>query len=236
MRRLAFMTAPHWLVLYAGLLVAWVFVWSMSTDVSWGTLIRDICVTPVATAGWFGAFAMWVVMAAAMILPTALPSLATYDQLARLQFTGGGGLLVLGYGIVWVVFAAMAATAQMVSSQLGVDQAPWFAAALLAAAGAYQFSPLKAACLTRCRQPMTFFMQYWNIGPLKMGMLMGETCLGCCWALMALGLIGGMMSLGFMALATVLMVAEKLTRGPGLTRAIGIACFGASGFLLGGMI
>ncbi|MEM7711876.1 MAG: DUF2182 domain-containing protein [Pseudomonadota bacterium] len=230
------MTAPHWLALYAGLIAAWILIWSMSTDVSLGTLIRDICITPVTSAGWVGAFAMWMVMAAAMILPTALPAFATYDELSRVSDSGGAVLLVLGYGIVWIFFAAMAATAQLVSSQMEVSTEPWFAALLLTAAGAYQFSSLKQACLSQCRRPITFFMGYWDLGPLKMGLLLGEICLGCCWALMALGLIGGIMSLGFMALATLLMVAEKLSSGRLLTQIIGVACFMGAGFLAGGMI
>jgi predicted metal-binding membrane protein len=225
------MTAPHWLGLYAGLGGAWVIVWLGSTDAAWSALIRELCTSPVAVAGWWGAFAMWVVMAAAMMLPTALPAFATHDEIADAQSTGGGAALVAGYGAVWLGFAALAASAQVA---LPMGPAPWIAAALLGGAGAYQFSPLKDACLSRCRRPLTFFMAHWDEGPWRMGLRLGATCLGCCWALMALGLIGGAMSLGFMALATVLMTAEKLSRGTWLSRGIGLACLVGAGFVLAG--
>jgi predicted metal-binding membrane protein len=234
MRRLSRMTAPHWLALYAVLAVAWTLVWLGSTDAAWASLIRDLCATPVAAAGWPGAFAMWVVMAAAMMLPTALPAFATHDEIADAHGTGGGAALVAGYGTVWLGFAATAATLQLAVT--GLSASPWFAAALLLAAGAYQFSGLKSACLSRCRAPMTFLMAHWDAGPWRMGLRLGATCLGCCWALMALGLIGGAMSLGFMALATILMIAEKLARGPHLTHAMGLACLAGAGYLVGGQI
>jgi predicted metal-binding membrane protein len=77
-------------------------------------------------------------------------------------------------------------------------------------------------------------MQHWDEGPLRMGLRLGAVCLGCCWALMALGLIGGAMSLGFMALATVSMTAEKLTTGRAVPVAIALACLAGAGFLMGG--
>ncbi|MEM8851476.1 MAG: DUF2182 domain-containing protein [Pseudomonadota bacterium] len=230
------MTAPHWLALYAGLVAAWIFVWLGSTEVAWATLIRDLCATPVVAAGWGGAFAMWVVMAAAMMLPTALPAFATYDEIAAAHGASGGAALVAGYGAIWFGFAALAATAQVFSARLSLGDGVWFAAALLGLAGAYQFSAWKVACLSRCRQPLTFFMGHWAEGAWRMGLRLGATCLGCCWALMALGLIGGAMSLGFMALATCLMVSEKLAHGSWLTHGIGVACFCGAGYLIGGTI
>jgi predicted metal-binding membrane protein len=226
------MSAPHWLLLYAGLAGAWAVVWLGSTDVGWATLIRDLCATPVAAAGWWGAFAMWVVMAAAMMLPTALPAFATHDEIADAHGTGGGARLVAGYGAVWLGFAGITATVQLA---MPAGPAPGLAALLLFGAGLYQFSALKDACLTRCRRPLTFFMAHWAEGPWRMGLRLGATCLGCCWALMALGLIGGAMSLGFMALATAAMTAEKLARGSRLTHAIGIGCFAGAGYVAGGL-
>ena len=79
--------------------------------------------------------------------------------------------------------------------------------ALLIGAGVYQFSPLKDACLSRCRAPLTFFMQHWDEGPFRNGLRLGADCLGCCWALMLLGFVGGTMNLAFMGLAMVLMLS-----------------------------
>lgn len=234
MRHLSRMTAPHWLALYGALLLAWASVWAASTPSQWGSLIRDLCLTPAAQAGFGGLLAMWLIMSAAMMLPTALPAFATHDEIADAHGTGGGAGLVGGYAIVWVGFAIIAALVQLTSARIGALDAPWLPPALLILAGAYQFSALKEACLSKCRQPLTFFMQHWAEGPMRMGLRLGAVCLGCCWALMALGLIGGTMSLGFMALATLLMTLEKLTSGDFLPRAIGLACFAGAGFLIGG--
>jgi predicted metal-binding membrane protein len=234
MRHLSRMTAPHWLTLYAALLAAWAAVWIMERPGPFAQALRDLCLTPASEATLPGLVAMWLIMSAAMMLPTALPAFATFDQIADAQGVRGGGRLLAGYGAVWIGFACLAAVAQLVFGRLGVAQAGWLAPALLVSAAAYQVTPLKEACLTRCRQPLTFFMQHWDEGPARMGLRLGATCLGCCWALMALGLIGGAMSLGFMALATVLMTAEKLTTGRAVPVVIAIACLAGAGFLLEG--
>ncbi|PWJ20514.1 DUF2182 domain-containing protein [Jannaschia seohaensis] len=234
MRHLSRMTAPHWLALYAGLLAAWALVWSMSAPGTFASALRDLCLTPAGEATAFGLLAMWLIMSAAMMLPTALPAFATHDEIATAQGLRGGGALVGGYITVWVGFSAMAALVQMAVGDR-VD-APWLAPLLLILAAAYQISPLKEACLSKCRQPLTFFMQHWDAGPWRMGLRLGAVCLGCCWALMALGLIGGAMSLGFMALATVLMTLEKLTTGRAVPVAIALGCLGGAGFLIGGWI
>ncbi|WP_371153806.1 DUF2182 domain-containing protein [Jannaschia sp. 2305UL9-9] len=230
------MTAPHWLALYAGLLLAWIGVWAMSSPGEFATILRDLCMTPAAQAGLPGLLAMWLIMSSAMMLPTAIPAFATHDQIADAQGVGGGAWLVGGYAVVWVGFSGIAALTQMAAARVGIADAVWLAPALLIAAGAYQFSALKEACLSKCRQPLTYFMQHWEEGPWRMGLRLGATCLGCCWALMALGLIGGTMSLGFMALATVLMTLEKLTRGGFVPSAIGLGCLAGAGFLIGGYL
>lgn len=99
-------------------------------------------------------------------------------------------------------------------------------------AGAYQFTALKAACLSKCRAPVTFYMQHWSDGPLKLGLRLGATCLGCCWALMLLAFVGGIMSLAFMGLATLIMTLEKLPDiGRWLSRPLGVALLGASAWV-----
>ena len=239
MKHLSQMAAPHWLALYAVLIAAWIAVYAMSTDAGLAVALRDICRLPVAALGPGGAVAMWLIMSAAMMLPTAIPAFATHDHIADSQGTGGGASLVAGYVAIWVGFSVVAAAVQLSISATGVadgPDGPWFAAGLLMLAGAYQFSPMKDACLSKCRQPLTFFLQHWDDGPWRMGLRLGATCLGCCWALMALGLIGGAMSLGFMALATALMTLEKLSRGALVPHAIGLACLTGAGYLIGGTI
>ena len=106
-------------------------------------------------------------------------------------------------------------------------------AVLLAVAGVYQFSAVKEACLSNCRRPLSFFMQHWDEGALRNGVRLGLVCLGCCWALMALAFVGGVMNLAFMGLATVIMVLEKLPDlGRWLTRPLGAALLGASVWIL----
>ena len=236
LRHLGRMTAPHWLALYAVLLGAWSALWILSAAgaPTWSALLLDLCRATVDGAGLPRLVAMWLLMSAAMMLPTVIPAFATHDEIADAQGTGGGAALVAGYVAVWAGFSGLAAMSQMALA--GRMDAPWLAAALLALAGLYQFSPLKEACLSRCRMPLTFFMAHWSDGPFRMGLRLGVTCLGCCWALMALGLIGGAMSLGFMALATLLMTLEKLSRGALVPRAIGLACLGAAGYLTGGYL
>ena len=141
-----------------------------------------------------------------------------------------------GYAAVWVGFALAAAGLQLALARVGGLAHPALAPALLVLAAGYQVSTLKEACLSKCRQPLTFFMSHWAEGPWRMGLRLGATCLGCCWALMALGLIGGAMSLGFMALATLLMTAEKLSRGVLVPRAIALGCLAGAGYLTGGIL
>ena len=234
MRRLGRMTAPHWIGLYAMLVAAWALLWAQAAPGAggWAALVADLCRAGPEAAGPVLLMAMWLVMSAAMMLPTALPAFATHDEIADAHGTGGGAALVAGYVAVWAGFAGLAAGVQ---TALGdVTAAPWMAATLLVLAATYQVSALKDACLSRCRAPLTFLMAHWDEGPWRMGLRLGAVCLGCCWALMALGLIGGAMSLGFMALATLAMTAEKLSRGRWLPRLIALACLAGAGFVLGG--
>jgi predicted metal-binding membrane protein len=173
-----------------------------------------------------------------MMAPTALPALATYDDLGHTGRTNFGALLA-GYLAVWLGFALLAAAAQMalfradLVSAFGDSRSALLSAGLLAVAGGYQFSPLKEACLAKCRAPLTFFMQHWDEGAWRNGLRLGLVCLGCCWALMALAFVGGVMNLAFMGLATVIMVIEKLPEaGRWLTRPLGTALLAGGAWTL----
>jgi predicted metal-binding membrane protein len=131
-------------------------------------------------------------------------------------------------------FSAMGAGAQILLSQAGwlapdgTSLSPWLTASLLIAAGIYQLSTVKAACLAKCRHPLVFFLQYWKPGPapaFAMGLRLGAYCVGCCWVLMSLGFIGGATNLLWMGAATLFMTFEKL---PG----IGTRLTGPAGLLL----
>ncbi len=194
-----------------------------------------------------GLVAMWGLMSVAMMAPTSVPLLVTYRGLTNKPGVGGGrrgfAALVAGYLVVWVGFSVVAAFGQHSLALLGVvDHAGRLVSAVgtagvLAAAGAYQFSGLKQACVSQCRTPLSFFLSYWRSGvdgALRMGLRHGVVCVGCCWALMLLAFVGGAMNLAFMGMAMVLMVVEKLPIGRVLTRPIGFALLaGAGGALLG---
>ncbi|MCG6882692.1 MAG: DUF2182 domain-containing protein [Silicimonas sp.] len=224
----------HWLALFAGLLGLWALLFIMAVPSGLVALdaLAALCrVTPDA-AGYGSAVAMWGLMGAAMMTPTALPAFATYDDLPG---TTGAGLmrLVGGYLAVWGSFALAAAALQTglhatgMIGQYGESRSAWLTAALLAIAGLYQFSPLKEACLSRCRAPLAFFMGRWSEGAFRNGLRLGLDCLGCCWALMLLAFVGGTMNLAFMGLAMLLMAVEKLpTAGTHVSRPLGYGLLG----------
>ncbi|MBY6200154.1 DUF2182 domain-containing protein [Maritalea mobilis] len=238
--RIRAMTAPHWLVLYGGILLCWSLLWLMAVPADlrdaaglYGAeLIAALCATGPDGAGYPGLVLMWALMAGGMMAPTALPAFATYDDLRHAGRTNFGAL-VGGYLVVWVGFAAVAALAQLGLTRagllgvLGESRSMAFSGALLVVAGAYQFSNLKEACLSRCRAPLTFFMQHWEEGAFRQGLRLGADCLGCCAALMALAFVGGVMSLGFMALGMALMALEKLPSiGRYVTAPLGVGLIG----------
>ncbi len=225
----------HWLAFFAFVLLGWTALFLMAVPaelralegVYGADLIRALCGGLLGTSSFAAAFLMWSLMSAAMMAPTALPALATYDDLSHVTSTGFGKLLA-GYLTVWIGFSAAAALLQVALFQagligaLGQSLSVTLTMALLFGAGLYQFSALKDACLSRCRAPLTFFMQHWDEGPFRNGLRLGADCLGCCWALMLLGFVGGTMNLAFMGLAMLLMTLEKLPDiGRYLTKPVG---------------
>ena len=233
--RIRAMGAPHWLALFGLILGAWVMLYAMALPADLRASARifgaefweSLCTVTPDAAGFGRVVLMWALMAAAMMAPTALPAFATYEDLGRstqVRF----GALVAGYLIVWLGFSLLAGGLQMalfgagLVSAFGDSLSVWLSAGLLLVAGLYQFSPVKEACLSKCRAPLTFFMAHWDEGPLRNGVRLGLVCLGCCWALMLLAFVGGVMNIAFMGLATLIMVVEKLPHyGRVLTRPLG---------------
>lgn len=187
-----------------------------------------------AAAVW----SMWAVMMAAMMLPSALPMVLAFVELAT-DSTGRSRArsFVAAYLLVWLAFSAAASTAQWAFQALGwvnpmiVSTSAWLSAALLSIAGLYQFSPLKHICLARCRSPMGFLLGEWRAGAagaFVMGARHGLFCLGCCWALMALLFVGGVMNLAWVAALAIVVAIEKLAPlGTRLAPLLGIALLGA---------
>ncbi|EDM71139.1 hypothetical protein RAZWK3B_12999 [Roseobacter sp. AzwK-3b] len=243
--RIRRMAGGHWLMLFGLILLAWgaLYVMALPTDlrvagrIYGAEFLASLCVVTPDAAGFARITVMWALMSAAMMAPTALPALATYDELGHSGETSFGRLLA-GYLAVWLGFSVVAAAAQMalfradLVSAFGDSRSGWLSAGLLALAGGYQFSALKEACLAKCRAPLSFFMQHWDEGPWRNGLRLGAVCLGCCWALMALAFVGGVMNLAFMGLATVVMVIEKLPDlGRWLTRPLGVVLLAAAGWM-----
>jgi predicted metal-binding membrane protein len=168
---------------------------------------------------------MWAVMMAAMMLPSAVPLLLLYDNVLRKQGAPGRPALhvyamAVGYLAVWAIFSIGATLLQRVLSgmlllnpMMEMTSGTTIGATLLAA-GVYQLTPWKAACLTQCRSPLSFVMQRWRrgmAGALRMGLEHGAYCLGCCWALMLLLFAGGVMNLAVIVGLTAIVLIEKVT-------------------------
>jgi predicted metal-binding membrane protein len=180
---------------------------------------------------------MWATMTLAMMAPTAVPMLR-----ALIEVLAGRGLatwwgFVGGYGVAWLGWSAVAAAVQGAVGAwggplVGTEAARWGGAAVLAAAGLYQFTSLKDRCLTECLRPMTFLLAHWREGlrgGLAMGVRHGAACVGCCWALMALAFVGSLWSAASMAVLTGLMVVEKAPAvGRRLTAPIGVVLVAAA--------
>lgn len=249
--RIRAMAGAHWIVLFGVILASWAALYALSIPSELrlleGLYGRDfwtgLCTITPDAAGFARVVLMWVLMSAAMMAPTILPALATYEDLSNVSQNTGFGTLIAGYMFVWIGFSFLAAGLQMLLFQAGLlgafggSLSVILSAGLLAVAGAYQFSTHKEACLSKCRQPMTFFMQHFEEGPWRNGIRLGLVCLGCCWALMLLGFVGGVMNVAFMGLATLIMVVEKLPDlGRYITKPLGVALLAASALTLAGAI
>jgi predicted metal-binding membrane protein len=177
---------------------------------------------------------MWAIMMAAMMLPTMVPTLRSYEDLmVSANGTRVGWLGVLfGYSIVWVLFSIIISFTQLtllylnIVDMMGKAKSLWLSAGLLIVAGAFQFTRAKEVCHGICHSPMSYFVGHWRAGftgGLRMGLSLGAYCVGCCWLFMVLGFAGGVMNFLWMGLATLMMVLEKLPQlGHFLVKPLGI--------------
>jgi predicted metal-binding membrane protein len=172
--------------------------------------------TALGALGWF--LGVWVVMMAAMMLPSTAPTVALYAQMARRRAPVAPLLFAGGYLLIWaaagiVAYAVFDAGRRLVGDQLTWDGAGrWIAGGTLVVAAAYELTPLKDACLSKCRSPVGFLVTSWRdglSGAVEMGARHGAWCLGCCWALMASLFALGVMSLAWMAFVAALIALEK---------------------------
>lgn len=190
---------------------------------------------------------MWMLMMLAMMLPSAAPVALLHTMVSRRSDPARGGRralpFVLGYVAVWSGFALAATAAQWALERAalltpGMALGSAVAASLLfIGAGIYQFTPLKRACLRHCRSPVEFLAAHWRPGArgaFVMGVRHGAYCLGCCWALMALLFVGGVMNLAWIAGIALLVLVEKLLPGGpvvGRVLGLGLIVWGVAGLV-----
>lgn len=215
------MRSVLWIGFFCTIAVAWVVMFMTAKMSGVDFIGRPVGMNMMPMQSFGALFPMWAIMMAAMMLPTMVPTLTNYESLmvsadgTRLGWIG----VFLGYFVVWVAFAAAISLLQVgllyfqLIDGLGIATSRLFAAALLITVGAFQFTHAKEVCHGVCHAPMTYFLGHWQtgfVGGLRMGLGLGTFCVGCCWGFMALGFVGGVMSLLWMGLATLLMIFEKL--------------------------
>ena len=223
-------------VLTIVLLLSWWWIVAMARDM-YGAMTGPSAW--MMTSVWDGPrllllWTMWAVMMAAMMLPSAWPMLTMYAALARRRPGPGRSgdlyLFAAGYVIVWSVFSAGATVVQrmltslLLLSPMAVLTSRTASGALLILAGVYQLTPLKRVCLRSCRSPLAFLIGRWRAGSwgaFRMGLDHGAYCVGCCWALMLLLFVGGVMNLYVIAALATLVALEKTVRAGELGSRLG---------------
>ena len=190
------------------------------------------------TATLLPLFLMWAEMMIAMMIPSAAPMILTFALVQRKRREQerpfvSAGLFLLGYLIVWTGFSALAALGQWflharaLLSPMMVSTSSLLGGVLLVAAGVFQWTPLKHACLNHCRFPLSFLMTDWRegkAGALLMGLKHGAYCTGCCWFLMALLFVAGVMNMWWVGIITLFVLVEKVVpRGLLVGRIAGVA-------------
>ena len=207
--------------------IAWLYLMSLAQDMHAGTTGMSglvMGVHPWTPAEFALTFSMWAVMMVGMMVPSAFPMILVYAAIARKAERESNpvapvALFVLGYVVVWTTFSLGAATLQWgfdqtaLLSPMMVSTSPLLGASLLVLAGIYQLTPVKEACLEKCRSPAHFISERWQggySGAWRLGISHGWYCLGCCWALMGLLFFGGVMNLLWVALIAGFVLMEKL--------------------------
>ncbi len=222
---LGFDRTPAVVALVVVLVVSWMWIVVMARDM-YGPMTGASAW--MMTANWDAGhvlllWAMWAVMMTAMMLPSASPLVLVYAAAVRRSAPQTASayiyVLVTGYLAVWALFSLGATALQRILTELLLLSpmmeaiGPGVSAALLMAAGVYQLTPLKLACLRACQSPLGFLMSRWRGGPsgaFRMGLEHGAYCVGCCWALMLLLFAGGVMNLTVILALTAFVAFEKL--------------------------
>ena len=228
------------LLLLAGLaLMAWTYMVHMAPPSTSGMVMGEAspCMMQWGFPDILLSLVMWSIMMVAMMLPAATPMVLMFASVNRQQNQQSVSLIstgsfVLGYLIIWIVYSGISAIVQWglhsaaLLSHSMVISSPVLGGSLLLAAGVFQWTPFRDACMKKCRSPLGFILSEWRegkAGALIMGIKHGMYCVGCCWILMSLSLVLGVMNLLWMAVLTVFMVLEKTGAvGSWLSRAAGL--------------
>ncbi len=205
-------------------LLSWLYLLSMAANMSLSNGMAAMQIRPWDTGYFLMMFLMWAVMMVGMMLPSVTPMVLIYAAVARKSAMQGmpvapTAAFVSGYIAMWLIFSLFATIAQwgldqaallspmMVSNSFGLG------AVLLIAAGIYQWLPIKDKCLDHCRSPVYFITTHWrpgSTGAFKMGLSHGAFCLGCCWVLMSLLFVVGVMNILWIAAITLFVLLEKV--------------------------
>lgn len=226
--------------------LAWIYLLDMATDMSSAQMDMASGMEmpvgmemPAPLPGpqeFFYLFLMWSIMMVAMMLPSAIPMMITFLAFEQRRQAAGRPtiralLFVVGYIFAWLGFCLLTTVAQWTlrNTMMSADMAlinTTMSATILLGAGLYQWSAVKDKCLTNCRTPLSFIMNHWREGrwgAVRMGLAHGSYCVGCCWLLMALLFVSGVMSLFWITLLMIFVILEKLVpKGDVLGRVFGI--------------
>ena len=211
------------LIVLVGL--AWWFL-AMGAGMDGGMTMPEMAPPP------FGVLVlMWWLMMVAMMLPSAAPAILLYARVREQRRASGAvvqpWIFTCGYLLAWLAFSLAAAAAQLAIADAAMTVDRRLGSALLIAAGLYQLAPVKSACLDQCRSPAQFLSRHWRPGvrgALRLGLRHGAFCVGCCWVLMLLLFVGGVMNFVWIAALTLIVGIEKLVpRGDLIAKITGVA-------------
>jgi len=217
--------------------LAWVYMLHMAWEmVGTGMDMRLACLSHWGSGDLAHLFIMWSMMMVAMMIPSATPMIVIFATVNRQRSKMQDPfiptwLFVLGYLAAWTVYSALATMAQwglhaaaLLTHTLAITS-PLLGALFLVAAGVFQWTPFRDACMTQCRSPFGFIMTEWREGrrgALIMGLKHGIYCVGCCWLLMVLSFVLGVMNMLWMAALTAFMLLEKVTDNKWISRTAGM--------------
>jgi predicted metal-binding membrane protein len=197
--------------------LAWVYLFMLAAADDMGSALAMPMDAAWTLRDWMFMTSMWAVMMIGMMLPSASPMVLAYRRFAAGR--GSTPSFVLGYVVVWSAFAVMAAALQWLLhnaalvTSMGASSSPALAGTLLIAAGVFQFTSLKQACLGKCHTPLGFLMTQWRAGSpgaFVMGVRHGGYCVSCCWLLMTLLFVLGVMNLVWVAILAAIVLVEKV--------------------------